>query len=731
MVNYYDHYNIPNLPSQYNQSPAYSTAIGLPTATKTAILNTSDVLWTVNFYNNKGLLVKNFQQHYKDGTASTGNYDETINSYSFTNQVLSSVRKHFVNSVQQLKLTTEFDYDHAGRLINTWETLNDNGTRVLLAQNTYNELGQLITKKRYSENNGSSFLYGPETYTYNERGWLNTKSSSLYTQNLKYNSSLQSGTVPQYNGTIAEQAYQAGFGSQRVVYKYDNLGRLSEGVSTEGYTEKELNYDKAGNILSINRVGAGSLAYAYKNNNLSNQLDNVSGFKNGSFTFDANGNTNNDGTRGISINYNFLNLPQSISGNKNIAYTYDASGRKLRTVVTNPGSSITTDYVNGLQYTNGQLDFILTSEGKINWNGGNPIYEYFLTDHLGNTTVSFDVYNASPRKLQEVNYYPMGYAVQRQQGNNSYLYNGKELQADLGVYDYGARLYDPVLARWNGIDALAEKYAGSSPYNYANNNPIYFIDPDGNEPNAYTQSQIGYAYKQQFQQTAALSGQFGPYAQLGASIGLMNKQYAHDLQKGFSNALIATYGGQYNNSGTADEHPMLRRVGDAIGRAALALTPLGAVKGAVEAAYYGDWKTAAWNTASLFATAAAIRIGGIGAGVEAGEAEGRAVLYRNFGIDEYHSFVRNGYQFEISPNYFQGKQFWVGESGIKFWTNSGFQKEMTVQLSVPKSYATLGHKSYIFLEKDMIIDGHPGGTVLPHRLPTFNSVMQTNWFSYK
>ena len=116
-------------------------------------------------------------------------------------------------------------------------------------------------------------------------------------------------------------------------------------------------------------------------------------------------------------------------------------------------------------------------------------FYYQNKDHLG--TVRETVTSTGAMK-QRVNYYPFGGQLVDtlrvmiwNRDFQQYKYNGKEFDGMYGLntYDYGARQHYPILARWDRIDPLCEKYYGVSPYAYCANNPVNKIDPDGKEWN--------------------------------------------------------------------------------------------------------------------------------------------------------------------------------------------------------------------------------------------------------
>lgn len=486
-INYYDNYSIPALPAAYAYDAAALSGLpaqastqtkGLPTASKIAVLDQPGVmLWTVNYYDDEGHAIQNIKQHYFNGTLADNNYDRYSSLYNFTDAVTAAIRQHHTvasGSSVALSVANTFDYDHMGRKIKSWESING-ATPILINQTDFNELGQVNAKHLHSTNSGTSFLQDI-AYGYNERGWLQNSSAGLFAMQLKYND----GTTPQYNGNIANQLWGTpGNLNKNYTYSYDKLNRLTNGIASTGNSESNIGYDVMGNITSLTRSGlnAVSLSYIYTNGNQLSTVNNSSSIYR-SYSYDVNGNATTDGL-GNTINYNQLNLPATIPG-KGLTYTYTAGGEKIKKVSAQGSVTTTTEYISGIQYNNGTLDFIQTDGGRAVKNGSSWNYEYTLADHLGNNRITFDQTSTTTPK-QTTDYYPFGLQVSGivPSSPNKYLYNGKEIQEELNQYDYGARFYDPVIGRWNAIDAFAEKYKAHTPYHYGLNDPISNIDLHG------------------------------------------------------------------------------------------------------------------------------------------------------------------------------------------------------------------------------------------------------------
>ena len=112
---------------------------------------------------------------------------------------------------------------------------------------------------------------------------------------------------------------------------------------------------------------------------------------------------------------------------------------------------------------------------------GTPETFYCITDHLGSVRAMVD---AEGNAVERNDYYPFGAQHARAdypQIANRYKFNGKEREKAGGAnwLDYGARRYDPALARWTTPDPLGDSYLPYSPYAYCLNNPIKLVDPNG------------------------------------------------------------------------------------------------------------------------------------------------------------------------------------------------------------------------------------------------------------
>ena len=146
-----------------------------------------------------------------------------------------------------------------------------------------------------------------------------------------------------------------------------------------------------------------------------------------------------------------------------------------------------------------RLESIGYEEGRIMVTGHNDwgmaeefIDTWHVTDHLGNVRAVVDITDTGESVedvmdliLEQNDYRPFGERVDDERmevdGENRYRFAGKEEQTFLnGTYsDFGARFYSSDIQRWTTPDPLAEKYYDFSPYSFCANNPINFVDPDG------------------------------------------------------------------------------------------------------------------------------------------------------------------------------------------------------------------------------------------------------------
>ncbi|MCF0242910.1 MAG: RHS repeat-associated core domain-containing protein, partial [Treponema sp.] len=122
---------------------------------------------------------------------------------------------------------------------------------------------------------------------------------------------------------------------------------------------------------------------------------------------------------------------------------------------------------------------------------------FYHSDHLGSASLISD---KDGNEYQRIEYTPYGETwVEKTQNTGlewlPYKFTAKEMDEETGLYYYGARYLDPKYSRWLSTDpAMSDYMAGSdagggaynatnfSLYNYGNNNPIVYQDPDGRSP---------------------------------------------------------------------------------------------------------------------------------------------------------------------------------------------------------------------------------------------------------
>ncbi|MFM2196441.1 MAG: hypothetical protein RL092_2041, partial [Bacteroidota bacterium] len=244
--------------------------------------------------------------------------------------------------------------------------------------------------------------------------------------------------------TIPENAY---------VFRYDDLYRLTdasyakEDLTADGDSEdclgnygafeadldhysEFLSYDLGGNILQLKRYtgNAGiaevmdNLHYKYiDHTNLLKRVDETSPYLASSgashsqyqetagllveFDYNKKGSITSNFEKGLSFKYNKIGLTASVSKvgeTQDVHYLYAATGEKISKVI----GEKEWFYVNGVEYLKEnniiKLIQVATMEGAVRptpdgaQNSEDFVYDYYITDHLGNTRVIVSTENAVP-----------------------------------------------------------------------------------------------------------------------------------------------------------------------------------------------------------------------------------------------------------------------------------------------------------------------------------------------
>ncbi len=450
--NYYDNYTFtgaPNpMPSLVENQEMATNVKGLQTGSWVKIIDdtnssTAETSYTLYDYKYRPVHTKT-NNH-------LGGYTQVDTHVDWAGKTQYTLTKHKRKADDtELVVKDRFEYTPQDRLTVHKHQINDLPEQ-LIVKNTYDELGQLISK-----NVGGTDVTGESSlqtidYKYNSRGWLKSindvddLSNDLFSFKINYDDPADGTAL--FNGNISETHWKTASDNifRRYSYQYDHLNRLLEGnykrdggTYNNSYLEK-LSYDKNGNIQSLLRHGDSDandyefvideLQYTYHPEN-QNQLVKVidfsnspQGFKDDSdgitdesndYTYDDFGNLITDLNKSIEkISYNHLNLPvEIVFSNGKITYLYNATGLKLQKMVY-VNDIIKTDYLNGFQYYNSKLKYFAHPEGYVSAIDDKFKYVYNYTDHLGNIRLSYSDANddnqiSFEEIIEENNYYPFG-----------------------------------------------------------------------------------------------------------------------------------------------------------------------------------------------------------------------------------------------------------------------------------------------------------------------------------
>ncbi len=257
-------------------------------------------------------------------------------------------------------------------------------------------------------------------YTYNPREWVTR---------INYAATFSSTLTYDLAGNVTRQVYGHGAAASKTAdYAYDNLYRITDFDVTGGVSE-DFTYDRSGNIKTV-ASGGSTLTYNYSSDSTPNRLDRTEGTGGQTYTYNQNGWMTGRGTATLTYDYRGLTTRHVYAGVRRIA--------------------------------------------RVAADGG---HSYYLADHLGSTRSLVD---GNGIVTSTYDYRPYGKVLATSGTDASrFRFTGHERDAESGLDYMLARSYAYEIGRFLRPDPMQGEYPGLSPYAYAANNPLKYIDPDG------------------------------------------------------------------------------------------------------------------------------------------------------------------------------------------------------------------------------------------------------------
>ncbi|MBL3655119.1 RHS repeat domain-containing protein [Fulvivirga sediminis] len=315
-------------------------------------------------------------------------------------------------------------------------------------------------------------------------------------------------------------------GMQAMMYQYDQLHRIKAASSLSNYVDGSgfsarsgsspydvsYSYDANGNFNQLIRrdeQAAVSDNFQYSYYDQTNRLKNVDGSSNQNYEYDNIGNLTNDQSEGLEITWNAYGKVQQVTKSDGtvLTFSYDAGGNRISKTIDKDGHSIKIIYSLG---AGGNVMAIYRNDTIIE----QPIYgvgrlgmkfmrskngqrllgqkSYELSNHLKNVLVvtSDNIHllrdSSWTVMRQASDYYPFGLSMDGRSFNRNmnyrYGFNGKDHDFEISAYNFGSRIHNPRIARFLSIDPKWALSLDVTPYAFAGNSPILFIDKNGDHP---------------------------------------------------------------------------------------------------------------------------------------------------------------------------------------------------------------------------------------------------------